>query len=331
MACASINELPPPPPGRIGWPWTEGSAPLADTMPDGRAWPRLTVVTPSFNQAPFLEATLRSVLLQGYPNLEYFVLDGGSRDGSVEIIKKYAPWLTHWVSERDSGQSAAINRGLQLGSGLFATWINSDDMLYQDALVNHATAAGFDTGVVYIGDCLYIDEHGTALNVHRGKVHTFDDLLRIRTVWRARERGHIVQPEVMFPRQLALDVGGLDPGNHRTMDYELWGKLLLAGATFQYTHIRFGTFRLHSAQKTGQGWSQTQALVATAEKLVAQAHDISEPGRAEIVAELRDYEREYWRQTGILARLGLPERLVLPLRDVNAGLRRQAARLVRWA
>src|SRR5262249_39110767 len=128
MHCPSLHELPAPPPGRTGWPWTVASAALPPAMPDGAVWPRVSVGTPSFNQAHFVEATLRSILLQGYPNLEYFVMDGGSTDGSVEIIKKYSPWLTSWVSERDGGQSAAINRGLRLGSGLFTTWINSDDM-----------------------------------------------------------------------------------------------------------------------------------------------------------------------------------------------------------
>ena len=90
-------------------------------------------MTPSFNQGRFLEETIRSILLQGYPNLEYFVLDGGSSDQSVEIIEKYAPWIDFWVSERDRGQSAAINRGLRMGSGSYATWINSDDMLCKDA------------------------------------------------------------------------------------------------------------------------------------------------------------------------------------------------------
>jgi len=331
MRSPDLAELPPPPPGRTGWPWTEASAPLPAAMPDGGAWPRISVVTPSFNQARFLEATLRSVLLQGYPNLEYFVLDGASTDGSVDIIKKYAPWITKWVSARDGGQSAAINTGLRLSSGLFATWINSDDMLYRDALANHASRAGFDPGVVYIGDCLYIDAHDGPLNLHRGRVHGFEDLVRVGTVWRANARGHIVQPEVLFPRQLALDVGLLDIDNHRTMDYELWGKLLLAGAHFQYTHIRFAMFRLHGEQKTGQSWLQTQALVDTAVKLVARAAHLPAPLRQDLVADLRAYERQYWLDTGPLARLGLPEAVVLPLRSIQARLRRRAAQFVRRA
>jgi glycosyltransferase involved in cell wall biosynthesis len=301
-------------------------------MPDGSAWPRISVITPSFNQAQFLEATLRSILLQGYPNLEYFVLDGGSTDGSVEIIKKYEPWLTQWVSERDGGQSAAINRGLKLASGLFTTWINSDDMLCQDALTRHASSVGFCPGVVYLGDCVNIDEHDRPINLQRGRVHNFEDLVRVRTVWRAREqRGHIVQPEVLFPRELAMTVGGVDVNNHRTMDYELWGKFLLAGAPFQYTHIPFGKFRLHGAQKTGQGWAQTQALTNTAVKLVTQSPDMSESLRQTLIADLRAYERDYWLETGVLARLGLPERVVLPLRDIHATLRRRAADFVRRA
>src|SRR5579872_1583448 len=177
MRCPSLQELPPPPPGRIGWPWTEASAPLPATMPDGEAWPGISVITPSFNQARFVEGTLRSVLLQGYPNLEYSVLDGGSTDGSVDIIKKYAPWLKQWVSAPDGGQSAAINRGLQSSSGLFATWINSDDLLCRDALTTHALRVGLDANVAYIGDCIYIDEASRPLYAHRGRVHTFEDLV----------------------------------------------------------------------------------------------------------------------------------------------------------
>ncbi|MEP7308716.1 MAG: glycosyltransferase family 2 protein [Acidobacteriota bacterium] len=290
------------------------------------------MVTPSFNQARFLEATLRSILLQGYPNLEYFVMDGGSNDGSVELIRKYSPWLTEWVSEPDGGQSAAINRGLELGSGMFTTWINSDDMLCKDALVTHASRRYFEPGVVYVGDCLYVDADARPLHVHRGRVHNFEDLVNIRTVWRAPgRRGHIVQPEVIFPRQLALDVGGLDAANHRTMDYELWGKFLLAGAAFEYTQIPFAMFRLHEQQKTGQDWAQTQSLIKTAVKLMDQARDLPEQRRQPLVADLHSYERDYWRDTGPLARLGLPPRVVLPLREFHTSWRRRTVQLVRHA
>ena len=92
-------------------------------------WPGITIVTPSFNQAAFVEATLRSVLLQGYPRLEYLVMDGGSTDGSVEIIRRYERWLAGWVSEKDDGQSHAINKGFARAAGEVVAWLNSDDRL----------------------------------------------------------------------------------------------------------------------------------------------------------------------------------------------------------
>lgn len=299
-------------------------------MPDGQPWPRITVVTPSFNQGQFVEATIRSVLLQGYPDLEYFVLDGGSTDGSVDTIRRYAPWITYWVSEADGGQSAAINRGLERGSGLYATWINSDDMLCRDALVTHASRVGFHANTVYVGHCVYIDGSGRILTTHCGRVHSLEDLVRIPSVWRAPGRqGHIVQPEVLFPRQLAVDVGGLDPANHRTMDYELWGKFLLTGASLQYTGIPVGMFRLHSDQKTHDGWPQTQSLVATAARLVGRAPTVTEETRQAILADLRAYEDQCWTRTGRLARLGLPRRVVMRLRQLREALERQVARVVR--
>jgi glycosyltransferase involved in cell wall biosynthesis len=289
-------------------------------MPDGRPWPRITVVTPSYNQGRFIEETIRSVLLQGYPNLEYFIFDGGSTDNSVEIIEQYAPWLSYWVSEPDAGQSAAINRGLRMGSGLYATWICSDDMLYTNALVEHATRIGFAGNVVYVGLCFYMDVTGLIVRQHCGRIHSLEDLLRIRSIWRSG--GNIVQPEVLFPLELALEVGGLNPDNYFTMDYELWGKFFLAGARFQYTEIPFGMARRHPNQKTQAGLPQTQSLIQTAATLVTLADSLSEETRNQLLADLEAYQEVYpqeaWRNSGRLARLGLPPVIVQLLRRLRA-------------
>ena len=137
-----LPALPPPPAGKTGWPWTEVGDPRSgvrgrrteDGPQTSETWPRLTVVTPSFNQGRFLEATIRSVLLQGYPNLEYMVIDGGSTDESVEVIRKYEPWLTYWVSEKDQGQAHAINKGMVRSTGEILAYLNSDDIYDEGAL-----------------------------------------------------------------------------------------------------------------------------------------------------------------------------------------------------
>ena len=313
MRCPSLSELPPPPPGKTGWPWTESGSPWA-----AENCPRISVVTPSFNQAAFIEEALRSVILQGYPNLEYIVLDGGSTDGTLAILEKYRPWLDYCHSGPDGGQSAALNRGLRMASGVMAAWINSDDMLCKNALVNHFSVWNPGNDVVDIGDCVHIDEHSRRISVHRGSVHSLEDLLRIATVWRAG--GCIDQPAVLFPRELLLRVGGLNENNHYAMDYELWGKFLLHGASLRYTGMPFGCFRWHSQQKTQDRLLQTDALVDSAAALTLEAESLLLPElQHELLAELRRYRLEYpdalWRDSGRLARIGLPRSLVTILRN----------------
>jgi glycosyltransferase involved in cell wall biosynthesis len=121
------RHLPEPPAGKTGWPWTLPAWPDPALLAGQADWPRLTVVTPSYNQGAFLEETLRSVLLQGYPNLQYIVIDGGSTDNSVDIIRRYADHLDYWVSEKDRGQNHAINKGMARATGEVLAYLNSDD------------------------------------------------------------------------------------------------------------------------------------------------------------------------------------------------------------
>jgi len=320
VRCPEMKELPDPPSGRTGWPWTEQSTGLPVRAENGQEWQRITVVTPSYNQGRFIEETIRSVLLQGYPNLEYIIMDGGSTDNSVEIIRRYASWLTHWVSEADSGQSDAINRGLRIGSGRFAAWVNSDDLLCKNALVEHARRAGFEDSLVYVGNCLYINESRNRLSRHTGRVHCFEDLVRIADVWHSG--GHIVQPEVLFPRELALAVGGLNVENHHSMDFELWGRLLLSGARIRYTGVDFGTFRKHEGQKIGNKWKVLVSMVDAARSLVREADSLPMAAKQRILADLEAYREAYWKETGGLARARLPRRLVCLIRSMRRTLRK---------
>src|ERR1043166_4155332 len=132
MRCPRLRELPPAPEGKKGWPWTEETFPEAEQTSSSPL--SISIVTPSYNQAAFLEETIRSVLLQGYPNLEYIVMDGGSTDGSVEIIKKYEKHLAYWTSEKDAGASDAIRKGFERATGSILAYLNSDDLYLPGAI-----------------------------------------------------------------------------------------------------------------------------------------------------------------------------------------------------
>ena len=305
-----LNDLPAVP--EAGWPWTATPpSPSAD-----HEYPKISVVTPSYNQAEFLEATIRSVLLQNYPNLEYVVMDGGSTDGSVDIIEKYEPWIDHWVSESDRGQSHAINKGFKHCSGDLATFINSDDMLAPGALVEHVEAIGYEADTIYIGDCQVVDERGETIKHHTSQVRSFEDLVDIPNVWRAQPmQGHIVQMETLFPLDLYKEVGGLNEEMEYAMDYELWGELLLAGAEIEYTGIEVGIFREHEAQKTSDRWGHTKSIARSAIQFIRRHSTWSDEKKQTLIDRVNAYWDEQWRKTGRLARTGLPEPIVQAVRE----------------
>ena len=154
---------------------------------------------------------------------------------------------------------------------------------------------------------------------HRGQVQSFEDLVRIRSVWRSG--GYICQQEVFFPLQLALRVAGLNEDNHYSMDYELWGKFFLAGARVEYTGIPFGYFRWHKAQKTQESRKQTDSMLDAAASLVALADFLTPERKQELLADLQAYRAEYpellWKQSGRLSRLGLPRSMVMASRHLR--------------
>jgi len=200
----ALSVLPQPPQGKTGWPWTEESPALPNTVPGGASWPKVSIVTPSLNQGQFIEETIRSVLLQGYPNLEYLVIDGGSTDGSLEIIHRYEPWLSSWVSEPDRGQSDAINKGFSKSSGEIMAWLNSDDTYAPKAL---ATAARYflenpACNMLY-GEAWHTDEGGRRLRPCRTVINPIPKrhILNIDP---------IVQPATFWRRGLWLEIGELD-------------------------------------------------------------------------------------------------------------------------
>jgi glycosyltransferase involved in cell wall biosynthesis len=163
----NLQDLPPPPPDKQGWPWTVATVPLPLQQSNGTDWPRISIVTPSYNQGEFIEETIRSVLLQGYPNLEYIIIDGGSTDTTLAMIKKYQPYIAHWVSEPDRGQSHALNKGFQQATGDFVGWQNSDDFYAIDALATlaHTYQQDPDIDILY-GSTKYVDRDSNFLNFY---------------------------------------------------------------------------------------------------------------------------------------------------------------------
>lgn len=203
---------------------------------------RVSIVTPSFNQARYLETTIQSVLSQDYPNIEYILMDGGSTDGSVEIIKRFADRLTYWVSEPDRGQTDAINKGFARATGEILAWLNSDDVYRPNAI---SEAVDFmqtypDIGLVY-GDADYIDENGEVIGWFPA---TETNYKRLR-----RGYVHIPQQSAFFRSSIWRMVGPLDPSFYFAMDYDLWVRIASI-SPIRYHPRKWAAFRLHGDAKS---------------------------------------------------------------------------------
>lgn len=239
MRCPSLAELPPPPPGRTGWPWTEECPALSEALP------RLTLITPSYMQAAFIEQTIRAVLLQGYPDLEYFILDGGSTDGTREIIRKYEPWLAGWRCEKDAGQSATINEGWARATGEVLAWINSDDWYHPGALAAAGRRFAAEPTVAWLSGA--VDDVDVAGVFH--KRHPAAPTPLAQALGR-KDYGYY-QPGMFWRQALVEKVGLLDVQLNCAFDQDFWLRSLLAGFAMTAIPEPVACFRVHGGSKTG--------------------------------------------------------------------------------
>jgi len=202
--------------------------------------PTISIVTPSFQQSAYLETAIRSVLYQDYPASEYYVIDGASSDGSVEIIRKYENRLSGWISEKDRGQADAINKGFSRCSGDIFGWINSDDFYLSNTFsaVADFFASHPDTDLVY-GDVLSLDGYGKLLNVMSFADYDMNDLMTFRI---------ISQPAVFFRRTAWEKAGGLDLDYHYLLDHHLWLRIASRGK-IAYAHSLWSAARFYAEAK----------------------------------------------------------------------------------
>ncbi len=300
MRCPNLEELPPAPMCKSGWPWTESSNPKH--WNEYVKYPTISIVTPSFNQGHFIEETIRSVLLQGYSDIEYTIIDGGSTDDTIHIIKKYSPWLHFWVTEPDRGQSHAINKGFSRATGSIYAYINSDDFYEQNAFNTAAYAfIQFGKPQLIISDCIVFDE-----NIVK----------RTFKAWWPEHIGHLLkpfgspfaQPAAFWSREIYEQVGGFDENLHYALDREFFLKIGLLGTAPKIISQPLARYRDHAGTKTSNTIRFYQESVPMIEKYAGQC-GLSVKEKRDLLRLCQDEIGYltvfiYWKQKGRPAALG---------------------------
>ena len=260
-------------------------------------WPRISVITVSYNQGLFLRSCLDSVLGQNYPNLEYIVVDAVSTDESIEILQEYKSQLSQLIIEKDQGQSEGLNKGLDLATGDILTWINSDDMLAPGALRRSAMAMlDYEVDLI-VGGCERITNHDDEITISHHSALPFCEKLTLgfceQLNWTSSwEKGdYFFQPEVLFTRDIWLRSGGyLKQHLYWAMDWDLWVRMAMAGATVAHIPGMIGRSREHEAQKT----TQEERYLYQLKNILLEYSDLLSQIKEQFLTTLSDKQPPEW-------------------------------------
>jgi len=247
-----LQNLPKPNSLHVGWPWNVQVKP--EIYDKNLFWPKLTIVTPSYNQEKFIEQTIRSILLQNYPNLEYIIIDGGSTDNTKSVIEKYAAWISFFEIKKDNGQGHAINKGFSLASGTYYSWINSDDYYLENTF--HKVISKFiSTNAEFIyGYSQTFDQENGEFSLNK-TLPLFDSLIRMPT---------LQQPSTFWLSKIHQPIW---EELVCSLDYELWLRMLV-GKKKRLIKEPLAVAHVHQAAKThnpkmGESWAKDHELICS--------------------------------------------------------------------
>lgn len=285
----TLKHIPPPlNKGKSGYPWTTKPAVPQSNL----VYPKISIVTPSYQQGVFLEETIRSVLMQGYPSLEYIIMDGGSTDETVKIIEYYSDFITYWVSEKDNGQSDAIAQGFSRTTGDIMGWLNSDDILLPNALFMIAKyfitneSAKIVTGLRQVFNVdskfIYNSYHGRPTSDY---VRHICEIFQETTYWR---------------REVWEKVGTIDSQFQFAMDYEYWQRIIHAGYKFVLIPQYLGGFRIHDRAKGSTMISKRNEELEN----IYRRYKIALNEEDAIALYMRDYDPNWSKRIRLLRDIG---------------------------